>query len=66
MAKVKMLATLAGPQGSNAIGTERNCSEAEAKALVDGGFAVLLDAAPAAKPVPAATVHEKPKKKGRR
>ena len=61
MARVKMLTLLAGPSGSSAVGSIRECGDAEAKALVDGGYAVALpDPQPPAAVAPAPAVVEPP------
>lgn len=55
--RVRMLTTYAGPSGTAREGEAITLSDAEGTALVDGGYAVALDApapAPAPEPEPAA------------
>lgn len=41
--KVKLLTTMAGPNGVKKIGEILECSEAEAKDFISGGFAIPLE-----------------------
>lgn len=40
--KVKLTAIMAGPEGTHDVGTELDLPAAEAKALIDGGYAVAV------------------------
>lgn len=61
MAKVKMLTPLAGPSGSAKAGAEWTCTDAEASALVKGGYATHVAAEKPAPPTAPDTADEDPK-----
>jgi hypothetical protein len=46
--RIRMLTLAAGPWGSVQPGTELDLSQAQAEALIEGGYAVAIDAPPEA------------------